>query len=87
MGLFPLIVLLLMAIWRRLSEYGLTEDRVLVCWCLTLWMTGIAGYFSFQRQPSIKAIPVSLALIAMLTIAGPWGPISIFATKSTEPVA
>ena len=26
-GLFPLIVLLLMAIWRRLSEYGLTEDR------------------------------------------------------------
>ncbi|HEX2522765.1 MAG TPA: DUF4153 domain-containing protein [Terriglobia bacterium] len=26
-GLFPLIVLLLMAIWRRVSEYGLTEDR------------------------------------------------------------
>ena len=26
-GLFPLIILLLMAIWRRVSEYGLTEDR------------------------------------------------------------
>ena len=72
-GLFPLIVLLLMAIWRRLSEYGLTEDRYLLL-VLTLWMTGVAAYFSFQRQPSIKVIPVSLALIAILTIAGPWGP-------------
>jgi hypothetical protein len=72
-GLFPLIVLLLMAIWRRLSEYGLTEDRYFLL-VLTLWMTGIATYFSFRRQPSIKGIPISLALLAMLTIAGPWGP-------------
>jgi len=73
LGLFPLIVLLLMAIWRRLSEYGLTEDRYFLL-VLTLWMTGIAGYFSFRQQPSIKVIPISLALVAMLTIAGPWGP-------------
>jgi hypothetical protein len=73
LGLFPLIVLLLMAIWRRLSEYGLTEDRYFLL-LLTLWMTGTAGYFSFRRQPSIKVIPISLALLAMLTIAGPWGP-------------
>jgi len=72
-SLFPLIVLLLMAIWRRLSEYGLTEDRYFLL-VLTLWMTGIAGYFSFGRQPSIKVIPLSLALVAALTIAGPWGP-------------
>ncbi|MBM3802789.1 MAG: DUF4153 domain-containing protein [Acidimicrobiia bacterium] len=75
-GLFPLIVLLLMAIWRRLSEYGLTEDRYFLL-VLTLWMTGIAAYFSFGRQPSIKLIPVSLALVAMLTIAGPWGPYTL----------
>jgi len=73
LGLFPLIVLLLMAIWRRLSEYGLTEDRYFLL-VLTLWMTGIAGYFSFRRQPSIKVIPISLGVLAMLTIAGPWGP-------------
>ena len=72
-GLFPLIVLLLMAIWRRLSEYGLTEDRYFLL-VLTLWMTGMAIYFSFGRQSSIKVIPVSLALVAMLTLAGPWGP-------------
>ena len=73
LGLFPLIGLLLMAIWRRLSEYGLTEDRYFLL-VLTLWMTGIAGYFSFRRQPSIKIIPISLGVLAMLTIAGPWGP-------------
>jgi hypothetical protein len=73
LGLFPLIVLLLMAIWRRLSEYGLTEDRYFLL-VLTLWLSAIAAYFSFVRQSSIKVIPVSLALIAMLTIAGPWGP-------------
>lgn len=72
-ALFPLIVLLLMAIWRRLSEYGLTEDRYFLL-VLTLWMSGIAAYFSFGRQSSIKVIPVSLALVATLTIAGPWGP-------------
>ena len=72
-ALFPLIVLLLMAIWRRLSEYGLTEDRYFLL-VLTLWMTGIACYFSFGRHPSIKAIPFSLALVALLTLAGPWGP-------------
>ena len=73
LGLFPLIVLLLMAIWRRLSEYGLTEERYFLL-VLTLWMTGIAGYFSVGRQSSIKIIPISLALVATLTFAGPWGP-------------
>lgn len=71
-GLFPLIVLLLMAIWRRVSEYGLTEERYFLI-VLTFWITGMAGYFTFGRQPSIKVIPVSLALLAVFTVAGPWG--------------
>ncbi len=71
-GLFPLIVLLLMAIWRRVSEYGLTEERYFLI-ILTFWITGIAGYFTFGRQPSIKVIPASLALLAILSVAGPWG--------------
>jgi MFS family permease len=72
-GLFPLIILLLMAIWRRLSEYGLTEDRYFLL-VLTLWMTAMAVCFSFGRQPSIKIIPISLALVATLTLGGAWGP-------------
>jgi len=82
-GLFPLIVLLLMAIWRRVSEYGLTEDRYFLT-VLTLWVTGIACYFTFGRQPSIKFIPVSLALVAMLTVAGPWGPYSLSRQDQTS---
>ena len=75
-GLFPLIILLLMAIWRRVSEYGLTEDRYFLI-VLSLWMSGIAGYFTFPRQPSIKVIPISLALVAVLTVGGVWGPYSV----------
>ena len=75
-GLFPLIILLLMAIWRRVSEYGLTEDRYFLS-VLSFWMLGVAGYFTFRRQPSIKAIPISLALVAVLTVGGSWGPYTI----------
>ncbi|MFN8006957.1 MAG: DUF4153 domain-containing protein [Terriglobia bacterium] len=70
-GLFPLIVLLLMAIWRRVSEYGLTEDRYFLV-VLSVWMILMSGYFTFWRQPSIKMIPFSLALVALLTLGGPW---------------
>lgn len=65
-----------MAIWRRVSEYGVTEDRYFLT-LLSLWMTGIAGYFTFRRQPSIKVIPVSLSLIAVLSMGGPWGSYSV----------
>jgi hypothetical protein len=82
-GLFPLIVLLLMAIWRRLSEYGLTEDRYFLL-VLTLWMTGIASYFSFGRHPIIKAIPLSLALLAVLHAGWPLGPLSFVPAEPTE---
>jgi hypothetical protein len=75
-GLFPLIILLLMAIWRRVSEYGLSEDRYFLI-VLSLWMSGIASYFTFRRQPCIKVIPISLALVAVLTLGGNWGPYSV----------
>jgi hypothetical protein len=75
-GLFPLIILLLMAIWRRVSEYGLTEDRYFLT-VLSLWMIGIAGYFTLRRQPSTKVIPISLALVAVVTTGGSWGPYSV----------
>jgi hypothetical protein len=40
-------------------------------------MIGIAGYFTFHHQPSIKVIPFSLALLAVLTAGGSWGPYSV----------
>jgi len=69
-SLFPLCVMLGMALWRRVGQYGLTEERVFLA-ALTLWIAGIGLYFSIAKPPSIKAIPVSLAFVTLLFAGGP----------------
>jgi hypothetical protein len=70
--LFPLIVLLFVAIIRRTGEYGITERRYFV-FVLALWLTVIAFYFSINKIKNIKIIPYSLCVVAFLTSFGPWG--------------
>jgi hypothetical protein len=74
--LLPLVVLLLLAIWRRTSEYGITERRYFVI-VLGLWLAAVALYFIFSRAKSIKIIPLSLCIIALVASFGPWGAFSI----------
>lgn len=75
-ALFPLIILLLLAILRRIDEYGITENRYFV-FILALWLTGIALYFTFSRSKNIKIIPATLCIIAFLSSFGPWGAFSV----------
>jgi hypothetical protein len=65
-----------MAIWRRVSEYGITENRYVVL-LLGLWLAAIVVYFLLSKTPSIKVIPASLCLGALLTSFGPWGAFQI----------
>lgn len=74
--LLPLVLLLLLAIWRRISEYGFTENRYFVL-LAGVWLGGIALYFLFSGKKNIKIIPVSLAAIVLLISFGPWGAISV----------
>jgi len=74
--LFPLIILLFIAILRRTGEYGITERRYFV-FVLALWLTFIAFYFSISRIKNIRVIPYSLCIIAFLTSFGPWGAFSM----------
>jgi hypothetical protein len=74
--LLPLSVLLLLAIWRRTSEYGITERRYFVI-VLGVWLAAIALYFLISKAKSIKIIPISLCMIALLASFGPWGAFSI----------
>ena len=71
-ALIPSIAMLLMAIWKRIEQYGVTERRYFLV-ALSLWLTGIAVFFILRRRGSIKVIPASLGLLTFLTIAGPWG--------------
>lgn len=74
--LLPLIVVLFLALWRRISEYGLTEDRYLGL-AIGVWLAFIAGYFLFSRSKSIKMISTSLCALAFLISFGPWGMFSV----------
>lgn len=74
--LLPLVLMLLLAIWRRVSEYGFTENRYFVL-IAGVWLGGMALYFIFSEKKNIKVIPASLAAIVFLISFGPWGAISV----------
>ncbi len=75
LALFPLIMLLGVAIFRRIGEYGVTENRYLVA-ALAVWLTGISLYFLISKKDDIRWIPLSLCVVSFLLAIGPW---SIFA--------
>lgn len=70
--LVPLLLLLSLAIYRRISSYGFTEERYILV-VLGLWLVGITGYFLVSRQPTIRVIPVSLFILTVLSAFGPQG--------------
>ncbi|WP_437823538.1 DUF4153 domain-containing protein [Tenacibaculum mesophilum] len=78
--LLPLIVLLFVAIFRRINEYGATENRYFV-FVLACWILAMCLYILFSKRKKIKIFPFSLALIAFLVSFGFWGVFSV-STKS-----
>ncbi|MCX2431756.1 DUF4153 domain-containing protein [Pedobacter sp. GR22-10] len=68
--LIPLIILLLLAVWKRVEPYGITESRYILI-LIALWLTCITVYFLFSKRQNIKLIPISLAILTMLAVYGP----------------
>ena len=64
--LVPLIVLMFIAIGKRISDYGLTEERIIVL-VTTCWLVFIAALFILKPKADIRIIPFSLAIVALLT--------------------
>jgi len=75
-ALYPLIILLALAIYERVSQYGITENRYFVL-LIAAWLVGIATYFLISKTKNIKLIPISLCFTAFLSSFGPWGVFSI----------
>ncbi|MFM7016324.1 MAG: DUF4153 domain-containing protein [Bacteroidota bacterium] len=70
-ALFPLIILLILAIGRRVMEYGVTENRYFLI-ILALWLFVVALYFLFSLRKHIKFVPLSLFFAVLLSGFGPW---------------
>jgi hypothetical protein len=81
--MIPLAFLLPLAAYQRISHYGFTEERVLLC-VITLWLLMMIAYFLFGKKKSIKIIPASLALIALFLS---YGPVSIFSISAHNQAA
>jgi hypothetical protein len=78
--LVPLIVMLFLAVWRRVGEYGITEGRYLAL-ALGVWLLFLVAYFTLSKQKSIKIIPASLCLAAFAVSFGPWGTFAVSRTS------
>ncbi|MFZ5979027.1 MAG: DUF4153 domain-containing protein [Candidatus Zixiibacteriota bacterium] len=81
--LVPLVAVLFLALWRRISEYGLTEDRYLGL-AAGVWLAIMAAYFIISKRRNIKIIPASLCALTFLISFGPWG---MFAVSEKSQIA
>ena len=82
-ALFPSIVMLWLAIWKRVDQYGITERRYFLI-VLSIWLAGIAVYYAFTRSRNIRIIPVTLAVLAFATFAGPWSAYNVSAGSQMQ---
>ncbi len=69
--LLPMVVLLFVAIGRRMYDYGVTEPRYVVA-IAGIWLLLMSLYFIASRKDNIKFIPISLAFFSVLTVIGPF---------------
>ncbi len=69
-------LLLFSAIWQRIDQYGLTENRYYVV-LLGTWTLCISLYFVLRRAHAIKMIPITLFSVLLLSSFGPWGAFSV----------
>ncbi|MDH3456139.1 MAG: DUF4153 domain-containing protein, partial [Gemmatimonadota bacterium] len=70
--LLPSIVMLWLAIWKRIDQYGVTERRYFLA-VLSIWLAAVAVYYVVRRSRDIRVIPWSLCLVGVITFLGPWG--------------
>jgi hypothetical protein len=73
--MLPLIVMLFIAIFMRIDDYGITINRYFIL-ALGIWLS-IVAVFSLFFKSNIKFIPISLAAIILLSSFGPWGVFSV----------
>jgi hypothetical protein len=75
-ALIPLIIVLFMAISKRIGQYGITEKRYFIL-ILAFWLAGAALYMALSKKKNLKLLPVTLSIISVLSLYGPWSCFSV----------
>lgn len=81
--LFPLLILLAIAIYVRVKNYGITENRYFLI-ALAIWLFVTIIYFLFSKNKTIQWIPVSLSIVAILSVFGPWSAFALSEKSQVE---
>lgn len=68
--LFPLLGMMFFAIYLRIKEYGMTENRYIVI-AVGLWIFLSLIYYIFYRENSNISIPIFLSVIILISGIGP----------------
>ena len=75
-ALLPALGLLAIALWQRVSDYGVTEERYAVG-LLGLWLFVGVLLFSWRRTTRLILLPLVLSLFLGAASFGPWGAVEI----------
>lgn len=71
------VALLVLAAYKRIAQYGVTEERYLVM-VAGIWLVVMAIWFMLrQKQRDIRLLPLSLCLLLMIASIGPWGAVGL----------
>ncbi len=83
LAVLPAVVMLWLALYQRVAQYGITEPRYFLL-ALSLWLAAIALVFRFRRGTGMIVIPASLCALAVVSLAGPWGAYAVSARSQLD---
>lgn len=75
-AMVPLLIMLFISIFKRTSEYGITENRYLVI-AMAVGLSIAVLYFIFSKVKDMRIIPIIICLIAFLSSFGPWSAFAV----------
>lgn len=74
--MIPAVIMLAMAVQKRIGQYGVTEPRYVLL-VLTAWLAVMVALGAWRPQPRVWAIPATLCALAFLTALGPWSSFAV----------
>lgn len=71
-----------LAISKRISEYGLTENRLFTI-LIGIWMLFNVSFLFIKKIKDLRVIPLSFLLLSFLSVSGPW---NVFRISKTQQI-
>ncbi len=81
--ILPLLVIMFISIGIRIKEYGFTENRYFIV-IIGIWATFAMAYIIFNKCKNNIVLPISLAIVAFLSVWGPWSAFNISIASQSE---